>query len=155
MTTRDLLWHAIVSAAGEILHADPCLAGLDGTYRQQLAIAIATAALDRLPAEMPSCQTAATPQTAREKLDTLIAAFDALHISRADIATITGIDRTDHVVVLGVRTSAEVAALAAELDLPQPMARINGDGYRWMESADHREHGTTVVIQGGHKARAA
>lgn len=135
MTDRASLWRHAVEAAAQVLHAQ--LPAVHVVDRQQMALAIGTAVLDRL----------GTPVTARDKLDAHVATFDALAVRSATVRAVDMVERIDHNVTIGVHSHAEVVALAAELDLPRPTHRI-ANGYRYVETAVHPETGTSIVIQG-------
>lgn len=132
MTDINAIWRAIVDAAAAVLP-------------EREARQLAEDALARLSAEM-SCRTV----SAREKVDVFIAAFNALHVSSADIKCIDMVDRDDHLLIINVPTAAEVDALAAELDLEEPADRIDS-GCRWREASVNPDRGTTIFVQGAHR----
>lgn len=88
--------------------------------------------------------------TTRAKLDAFIAAFNALGVSSVDIHRIDMVDRHDHLVIICVRTAAEVDALAAELGLDEPGDRIDS-GTRWREASLNPERGVSIFVQGAHR----
>lgn len=139
MTDRRTLWHAAVSAAVEVLHAE--LPDVHVVDRQQIALTIARVMLEKLD----------EPMSVRANLDAFIAAFSALGVASARISELNMVDRVDHVVTIGVHSHAEVTALAAELDLPRPVHRL-ANGYRYVETSSHPERGTSIAIQGAVKS---
>lgn len=90
--------------------------------------------------------------TAHAKLDAVLRAFEDLGVRSIDIHSVDMVDRVDRIVVIGVTSYVELAALAAALDMPKPEHRVEG-GYAWAESAHCPERGTSITIQAHRPSR--
>lgn len=129
MTDRNAIWRAVVDA---VVAALPESAQLARTLADDVMARLSVESIER--------------DTARAKLDAFIAAFDALGVRSADVHGVDMVDRTDHVVVIGVSSRAELAALAAELDLSE-LEDHNEGGYAWVEAYRRPERGMSITIQ--------